>query len=105
MSVIFRMNEIGKVTIYPYGITDGTRVVPCATEEQANKLLNKSMYTNYAVINSDTPSNKLLETLKGVRFDSYADAEAFINGGGYEEGIQARVEDLECVIAEMIGGE
>ena len=46
----------------------------------------------------------MVETLKGVRFDSLEDAEDFINGGGYMESVSARVEDLENTIAEIIGG-
>ena len=104
MAIIFSMNENGKVKLYPYGITDGTNTVPCKSEEYANNLLANSRYEGYSVIDSDEPSEKLLEVLKGVRFDSYTDAELFINGGGYEESVLSRVEDLEIVMAEMIGG-
>lgn len=102
--IIFSMNESGKVTIYPYGITNGENIVPCKSENYAENLLLNSRYEGYAVINSDAPSEKLTVTLKGVRFDSYADAELFINGGGFEESVLARVEDLENVLAEVIGG-
>lgn len=102
--IIFTMNESGKVTIHPYGITNGENVVPCRNERYAENLLLNSRYEGYAVINSDVPSEKLTETLKGVRFDSYSDAETFINGGGFEESVLARVEDLENVLAEVIGG-
>lgn len=102
--IIFGINESGKVTLYPYGITNGTNTVPCKSEEYAEHLLENSRYEGYAIINSDEPNKKLLQTLKGVRFDSREDAELFVNGGGYEEGVVSRLEDLECVIAEMIGG-
>lgn len=102
--IIFGMNENGKVTLYPYGITNGENTVPCKSEEYAQNLLKNSRYKDYAVINSDEPSEKLLQMLKGVRFDSLADGEMFINGGGFEESVLSRVEDIECVIAEMIGG-
>ncbi len=104
MAILFKMNEDGKVKIYPYGITNGNHIIPCITEEYANNLLKNSRYTDYSVINSDEPSKKLVETLKGVRFDSLEDAEDFINGGGYTESVSARVEDLENTIAEIIGG-
>lgn len=102
--IIFTMNESGKVTIHPYGITDGENVVACRNERYAENLLLNSRYEGYAVINSDEPSGKLSETLKGVRFDSLEDAELFINGGGFEESVLSRVEDLENAMAEVIGG-
>lgn len=105
MAIIFSMNEIGKVKIFPYGISDGVNVIACKSEEHANNLLANSRYEGYSIINSDKPTDRLLETLKGVRFDSFEDAEMFINGGGYEESVTARVEDLECMMAEMIGGD
>ena len=105
MAILFKMNEDGKVKIYPYGITNGVRVIPCESEEKAENLCQNSRYTDYSVINSDEPSEKLVETLKGVRFDSLEDAEDFINGGGYAESVTARVEDLENIIAEVIGGD
>ena len=105
MAILFKMNEDGKVKIYPYGITNGTRIIPCENEEKAENLCQNSRYTDYSVINSDEPSEKLVEMLKGVRFDSRDDAEQFINGGGYAESVTARVEDLENIIAEVIGGD
>lgn len=103
--IIFKMNENGKIKLCDFGITDGERVEACETEKKAKNLLENSRYTDFAVINSDKPSEKLLEILKGVRFDSIDDAQNFINGGGWENSMTARVEDLECIIAEMIGGE
>lgn len=95
MAIIFSMNENGKVTIYPYGITNGINTVPCKSEDYANNLLGNRRYEGYAIIESDEPSEKLLETLKGVRFDSLADAENFINGDGYKESVNIKVSDLE----------
>lgn len=103
--IIFKMNENGKVKLCDFGITDGERVEACETEKKAKNLLENSRYADFTVINSDKPSEKLLDILKGVRFDSVDDAENFINGGGWENSMTARVEDLECIIAEMIGGE
>lgn len=105
MAVLFKMNEDGKVKLCGFGISNGTRIIPCESEEKAEKLCQNSRYTDYSVINSDEPSEKLVETLKGVRFDSLEDAEDFINGGGYTESVSARVEDLENIIAEVIGGD
>lgn len=105
MAVLFKMNEDGKVKLCGFGISNGTKIIPCESEEKAEKLCQNSRYTDYSVINSDEPSKKLIETLKGVRFDSIEDAEMFINGGGYAESVPARVEDLENIIAEVIGGD
>lgn len=105
MAILFKMNEDGKVKLCGFGISNGTRIIPCESEEKAEKLCQNSRYTDYSVINSDEPSEKLVETLKGVRFDSLEDAEDFINGGGYTESVSARVEDLENIIAEVIGGD
>lgn len=105
MAILFKMNEDGKVKLCGFGISNGTRIIPCESEEKAEKLCQNSRYTDYYVINSDAPSEKLVETLKGVRFDSREDAEQFINGGGYAESVTARVEDLENIIAEVIGGD
>lgn len=102
--IIFKMNENGKVKLCDFGITDGERVEACETEAKAKNLLENSRYADFTVINSDKPSEKLLEILKGVRFDSIDDAEAFINGGGFKESVLSRVEDLENVMAEVIGG-
>ena len=104
MAILFKMNEDGKVKLCGFGISNGTRIIPCESEKKAEKLCQNSRYTDYSVINSDEPSEKLVETLKGVRFDSIEDAEMFINGGGYTESVPARVEDLENTIAEIIGG-
>ena len=104
MAILFKMNEDGKVRLCDYGITNGVRTEPCETEIKAEHLCQNSRYAGYSIINSDVPSEKLIETLKGVRFDSLADAEQFINGGGYADSVQARVEDLENTLAEMIGG-
>lgn len=103
--IIFRLDSSGKATIFPYGIANGTTIIGCDTEEYAQKLVNNIRYKKYVVINSDEPDEELIEMLKGVRFDSYADAEKFINGGGYMESMAARVADLELIMAEMIGGE
>ena len=105
MAILFKMNEDGKVKLCGFGISNGTKIIPCESEEKAEKLCQNSRYTDYSVINSDEPSKKLIETLKGVRFDSIEDAEDFINGGGYAESVPARVEDLENIIAEVIGGD
>ena len=105
MAILFKLNEDGKVKLCGFGISNGTRIIPCESEEKAEKLCQNSRYTDYSVINSDEPSEKLVETLKGVRFDSLEDAEDFINGGGYAESVTARVEDLENIIAEVIGGD
>lgn len=104
MAILFKMNEYGKITLCDYGITNGKNTLPCETEIKAENLCQNSRYSKYSVINSDKPSDKLIETLKGVRFDSLSDAENFINGGGYAESVSARVEDLENTIAELIGG-
>ena len=104
MAILFKMNEDGKIKLCGFGISNGTKIIPCESEEKAEKLCQNSRYTDYSVINSDEPSEKLVETLKGVRFDSLEDAEDFINGGGYTESVSARVEDLENTIAEIIGG-
>lgn len=104
MAILFKMNEDGKVKLCDFGITNGVRTEPCETETKAEHLCQNSRYSDYSVINSDKPSDKLVKTLKGVRFDSLADAERFINGGGYAESVPARVEDLENTIAEIIGG-
>ena len=104
MAILFKMNEDGKVKLCGFGISNGTRIIPCESEKKAEKLCQNSRYTDYSVINSDAPSEKLVETLKGVRFDRREDAEQFINGGGYTESVPARVEDLENTIAEIIGG-
>lgn len=98
--IIFSINESGKVTMYTYGITNGTDTVPCKSEEYAENLLANSRYEGYAVINSDIPSEKLLETLKGVRFDSLQDAELFINGGGYQESTVIKLENLETQMTD-----
>lgn len=105
MAVLFKMNEDGKVKLCGFGISNGTRIIPCESETKAENMCKESRYENYFVINSDEPSKKLIETLKGVRFDSIEDAEMFINGGGYAESVPARVEDLENIIAEVIGGD
>lgn len=105
MAILFKMNEDGKVKLCGFGISNGTKIIPCESEDKAEKLCQNSRYTDYSVINSDEPSKKLIETLKGVRFDSMEDAEDFINGGGYAESVPARVEDLENIIAEVIGGD
>lgn len=105
MAILFKMNEDGKVKLCGFGISNGTRIIPCESETKAENLCQNSRYTDYSVINSDEPSEKLVETLKGVRFDSLEDAEDFINGGGYTESVSARVEDLENIIAEVIGGD
>lgn len=107
MSIIFSLNEAtGKVKIFPWAITNGERFEPCMTKEYADKKLLRMPFSNgdWSVVQSDEPSEKLLETLKGVRFDTYEDAEMFINGGGYEESIPSRLADIELVVAEMIGG-
>lgn len=103
--IIFRLDSSGKVTLFPYGITNGTNTIGCDNEKYAQKLVNNIRYNNYTVINSDEPSEELVEMLKGVRFDTYEDADNFINGGGYTESMAARVADLELIMAEMIGGE
>lgn len=105
MAILFKMNEDGKVKLCGFGITNGTNTIPCESETKAENMCERSRYEDYFVINSDAPSEKLVETLKGVRFDSREDAEQFINGGGYAESVTARVEDLENIIAEVIGGE
>ena len=105
MAILFKMNEDGKVRLCGFGISNGTKIIPCESEDKAENMCKESRYEDYFVINSDEPSEKLVETLKGVRFDSIEDAEDFINGGGYAESVPARVEDLENIIAEVIGGD
>ena len=104
MSILFKMNEDGKVRLCGFGISNGNKIIPCESETKAENMCKESRYEDYFVINSDELSEKLVETLKGVRFDSMEDAEDFINGGGYAESVSARVEDLENTIAEIIGG-
>lgn len=103
--IIFRIDNSGKVKLFPYGITNGINTIGCDTEKYAQKLVNNIRYIDYTIINSDEPSEDLIEMLKGVRFDTVEDAEKFINGGGYTESMAARVADLELIMAEMIGGD
>lgn len=55
----------------------------------------------YTLIKHDTPDQELLDSIQGRKFESKADAQAFIEGV-YEEPLT--VELLAEVVADLIGG-
>ena len=106
MAILYSFNPgSGKVDFKRYGISNGDHVILCDTEARANALIHNRRYGDYVVIESDDVPASLEKVIKGVRFDTEADADAFINGGGYLESTESRISDIENILAEMIGGE